>query len=60
LQLTNDLLETLARAPVPDRPGRAEPRVKKHRHKRYPLMTRPRNAWKAKIRRPLHRKYQRA
>ena len=58
LQLTNDLLETLARARVPDRPGRAEPRVKKRRHKRYPLMTRPRSAWKAKIRRPLHRKFQ--
>ena len=58
LQLTNDLLEALARASVPDRPGRAEPRVKKRRHKRYPLMTRPRSAWKAKIRRPVHRKNQ--
>ena len=58
LQLTNDLLETLARAPVPDRPGRAEPRVKKRRHKRYPLMTHPRSAWKTKIRRPVHRKNQ--
>jgi len=58
LQLTNDLLETLARAPVPDRPGRAEPRVKKRRHKRYPLMTRPRSAWKVKIRRPVPRKNQ--
>lgn len=58
LQLTNDLLETLARAPVPDRPGRAEPRVKKRRHKRYPLMTHPRSAWKTKMRRPVHRKNQ--
>jgi len=55
LQLTNDLLQTLARAPVPNRPGRSEPRVKKRRHKRYPLMTRPRSACKAKIRRAVHR-----
>jgi len=50
LQLTNDLLETLAKGLAPDRPGRAEPRVKKRRHKRYPLMTKPRNHWKASLR----------
>jgi hypothetical protein len=50
LQLTNDLLETLSRGLVPHRPGRAEPRVKKRRHKRYPLMTKPRNHWKANLR----------
>ena len=49
-QLTNDLLSALANDRVPDRPGRAEPRVKKRRHKRYPLMTRPRHQWKAKAR----------
>ena len=58
LQLTNELLETLARALVPDRPGRAEPRVKKRRHKRYPLMTKPRAAWKTTIGRRIHRKNQ--
>jgi hypothetical protein len=57
-QLTNNLLETLARGSVPDRPGRAGPRVKKRRHKRYPLMTKPRHAWKAVIRRSAHRKNQ--
>jgi len=50
MQLTNDLLETLAKGLVPDRPGRAEARVKKRRHKRYPLMTKPRNYWKASLR----------
>ena len=50
VQLTNDLLQTLAQALVPDRPGRAEPRVIKRRHKRYSLMTRPRNYWKAHLR----------
>jgi hypothetical protein len=50
VQLTNDLLQTLAQGLVPDRPGRAEPRVLKRRHKRYSLMTRPRNHWKAHLR----------
>jgi len=35
---------------VPDRPARAEPRVIKRRHRRYSLMTRPRNYWKAHLR----------
>ena len=50
VQLTTDLLQTLAQGLVPDRPGRAEPRVLKRRHKRYSLMTRPRNHWKAHLR----------
>jgi len=49
VQLTNDLLQALAKALVPHRPGRTEPRVKKRRHKRYPLMTLPRNHWKAHL-----------
>jgi len=49
-QLTNDLLSALANDLVPDRPGRAEPRVKKRRHKRYSLMTKPRHHWKARVR----------
>lgn len=49
-QLTNQLLSTLANDLVPDRPGRAEPRVKKRRHKRYPLMTEPRHHWKKSVR----------
>ena len=60
LQLTIALLETLADGLVPDRPGRAEPRVKKRRHKRYPLMTKPRHHWKTTLCRPIHCKNQRA
>ena len=58
LQLTNDLLEALAKCLVPDRPHRAEPRVKKRRHKRYPLMTKPRHSWKAQLRPHKNRKNQ--
>jgi len=36
----------LATAPVPQRPNRTEPRVRKRRPKNYRLMTRPRNAEK--------------
>jgi hypothetical protein len=60
VQLTNDLLQTLAQALVPDRPGRAEPRVIKRRHKRYSLMTRPRNHWKTHLRSRKSTKIQRA
>lgn len=60
VDLTNDLLETMARALVPERPGRAEPRVKKRRHKRYPLMTKPRDSWKKKHHCGRYRKNQRA
>jgi hypothetical protein len=49
VQLTHALLQTLAKARVPHRPGRAEPRVKKRRHKRYPLMSLPRNHWKTSL-----------
>jgi hypothetical protein len=58
VQLTNHLLETLANTLVPDRPDRAEPRVKKRRHKRYPLMTKPRHHWKASLCRRRHPKNQ--
>ncbi|MCX6930327.1 MAG: hypothetical protein NT154_45030, partial [Verrucomicrobia bacterium] len=60
VQLTNDLLQTLAKGLVPDRPGRAEPRVIKRRRRRYPLMTRPRNPWKAHLRSRKTTKTQRA
>jgi len=33
----------------PDRPGRAEPRVRKRRPKSYPLMTKPRSELRAKL-----------
>lgn len=38
-QLFSDLLEQLARDPVPDRPGRREPRAVKRRPKPYPRLT---------------------
>ncbi len=56
LQLTNNLLETMALGLVPDRPGRVEPLVKKRRHKRYPLMTKPRHTCKAAACRRTHLK----
>ncbi|MBD2730684.1 IS4 family transposase [Nostoc sp. FACHB-892] len=37
------LLLIIVYKPVPDRPGRAEPRVRKRRPKAYPLMKQPRN-----------------
>lgn len=40
--LWQDLLRTLARDPVPLRPGRAEPRAVKRRPKPFPLLNRPR------------------
>jgi hypothetical protein len=40
--LWQDLLRTLARDPVPLRPGRSEPRAVKHRPKPFPFLNRPR------------------
>jgi hypothetical protein len=37
-----DMLAVIAEDPVPDRPGRFEPRCLKRRPKRFPFMTRPR------------------
>ncbi len=42
-RLIDELLRILAEDRVPDRPNRAEPRVRKRRPKNYPLMTRPRH-----------------
>jgi len=51
-RLFNHLLQILAEDSLPDRPGRAEPRVRKRRPKAYPLMTQPRRhyhrAWASK------------
>jgi len=41
--LIDQMLELIASDPVPERPGRSEPRVKKRRPKNYKLMTEPRN-----------------
>lgn len=40
--LIEDLLAAIARDPVPERPGRSEPRARKRRPKNYQLLTRPR------------------
>lgn len=37
------LLAIIVHKPVPERPGRCEPRVKKRRLKAYPLMRQPRS-----------------
>lgn len=50
-QLTDDLLTALARDTLPDRPHRVEPRQSKRRPKAYPVLTKPRAQWKARLRR---------
>jgi len=45
-QLWADLLLTLARDLVPDRPGRQEPRALKRRPKCYPFLTKPRHRYR--------------
>ena len=41
-EVIDDLYRVIADDPLPDRPGRSEPRVKKRRPKGYQLMTKPR------------------
>jgi hypothetical protein len=47
LRLYADMLAVIAEDLVPDRPDRFEPRCRKRRPKRYPLMTQPRHVLKA-------------
>ena len=42
-QLIQQMLASIARDPVPERPGRSEPRAKKRRPKNYQLQTKPRH-----------------
>ena len=42
-QLIQQMLASIARDPVPERPGRSEPRAKKRRPKNYQLLTKPRH-----------------
>ena len=44
--LLSQLLHAIARDPVPERPGRREPRAVKRRPKPYPLLNRPRHKFK--------------
>ena len=44
--LLNQLFELLAQDPVPDRPGRREPRAVKRRPKPYPLLNKPRHRFR--------------
>ena len=42
-QLIDQMLAAIARDPVPERPGRSEPRARKRRAKNYQLLTKPRH-----------------
>lgn len=55
-QLVADLLETIARDRVPERPGRCEPRALKRRPKPYQLLNRPRHRMKELQHRSKYRK----
>lgn len=41
-----EMLYCIVKDPVPDRPGRSEPRARKRRPKNYPLLTQPRHQYK--------------
>lgn len=53
-QLWADLLHTLVRDALPDRPNRREPRAVKRRPKPYPLLTKPRHQYKEILHRSRH------
>jgi len=55
-QLMDRLLEVIARDPVPNRPGRREPRAVKRRPKPYQLLNRPRHLMKELRHRSKYRK----
>jgi hypothetical protein len=42
-RLYQTLLKLIVHKPVPERPGRSEPRVRKRRSKAYPVMQKPRS-----------------
>lgn len=48
-KLYQTLLELIAHKPVPERPGRSEPRVRKRRPKAYPLMSQPRKVLRRQL-----------
>ena len=56
-QLIAQLLEVIARDPVPERPGRREPRAVKRRPKPYQLLNRPRHLMKELQHRSKYRKH---
>lgn len=60
IQLTSEMLETLAGDLLPDRPHRVEPRSQKRRPKAYPFLTKPRAELKAKLKGTKKAKNQRA
>lgn len=45
-ELVSELLQVIAQDPLPKRPGRREPRALKRRLKPYPLLNKPRRAYK--------------
>lgn len=48
-RLYRTLLKVIAHKPVPERPGRSEPRVRKRRPKAYPLMNQPRKVLRRQL-----------
>ncbi len=58
-QLYQSMLDAIIRVPIPNRPNRTEPRVKKRRAKNYQLMTKPRNEMKEAPHRSRYTKEQR-
>jgi hypothetical protein len=54
--MLRQLLQALANDPLPERPGRSEPRAKKRRAKNYQLLTKPRKKMKILQKRDRHKK----
>lgn len=48
-QIYQTLLKIIVHKPVPQRPGRTEPRVRKRRPKAYPLLQQPRNQLRCQL-----------
>lgn len=49
-RLYSALLKLIVHKPVPERPGRSEPRVRKRRPKSYPVMQQPRSELRRQLR----------
>ena len=54
--MLEQLLQAMAEDPLPERPGRSEPRARKRRPKNYQLLTKPRHKMKILQKRDRHKK----
>jgi len=54
--MLEQLLQAIAEDPLPERPGRSEPRARKRRPKNYQLLTKPRHKMKILQKRDRHKK----